>query len=449
MKKKLLLMSCSFLLACSASTFAQFSSGCLSNSIDISTGVNHPAVSLYPTSPSSASPSLDHYWQVTVIPSNTTGLVAPKCAEMFLTSLGSSSWPNSATCAYIGVVANPVTTNTAQLSPTGNFFWNCPPTTPYTPTTTPTTFTRSFFVQSATNENITVNIPNFWGDDYARIYLDGSTPIYTIATTSTTPGVSVGSIPLTVSPGLHTIDVELWDVSGQGTGIKLDGYISSVNNVLVANTCFGESDPNCVVVVPDPCDANFTAKLHLRTTGAMPDKSIELDVDNFNPTSTYTVDYGDGTGIHPYNPSPFLYTYAGPGTYEICVTETTQSGTTCTTCYQICIGDVRHTQGGNGSDGFSKKALKANAPVQQDFLSIVPNPAHSVAELNIVLAIDNKVTVAIIDMAGKVVAESYNGSLNAGTHKITLETNNLSQGMYQVQVLIGNKVITEKLSVLP
>lgn len=278
--KKCTLAGSLLALCLSLQTSAQFSTACLTDSINICTGANHIGGGLYASSRDTNHPVLDKFWQITTLPTNTKGYTAPTCAKMFWSDLsGSPSWSSSADCAYLGFIADPEVSNTIQIAPMGNFFWNCPNTKPYKPTMTPTTFTRSFYVQSSTKEDIIIDIPKVWGDDYVQIFLDGTTPIYIDNTTATTPGVSIAPLTINVSAGLHTIDVKLWDIAGVVTGMKLRGSIKAKKKVLVSNTCFGFTDENCkldkqqlsveelhttrVSVVPVPNPAAQSASLRI------------------------------------------------------------------------------------------------------------------------------------------------------------------------------------------
>ncbi|PZF74714.1 T9SS type A sorting domain-containing protein [Taibaiella soli] len=238
---------------------AQFSTSCLTDSINISTGIDYATGNPYAASPSSASPVLDKYWQITGMPTNTTGLTAPACAQMLLSSLLSTNiTPNDSNSRWIAVVANAYETNTAQLSPLGSFFWNCSPNMPYNPTSTPTTFTRSFYVQSTNaSESITIDLTKVWGDDYVTLYLDHNTVIYKDQTTSQTGGVAGPSASFNVTPGLHTIEARLWDISGNTSCMRLRASIKSANNVLVSNSCFGLTDSACHLI-PVPVDTTST-----------------------------------------------------------------------------------------------------------------------------------------------------------------------------------------------
>ena len=68
--------------------------------------------------------------------------------------------------------------------------------------------------------------------------------------------------------------------------------------------------------------------------------------------------------------------------------------------------------------------------------------------MNISLSENQKVEYSIIDMTGKKVSSNYSENLKAGNNKIDLNTTNLSSGIYQVQIRIGNELSTKKLSVI-
>lgn len=452
--KKFMFLALGLALSFSQQSSAQYSPNCLVNSIDISTGVNQAVPTIYPPSSPSV-PVLDHYWQVTSIPPNSTGLVAPKCAERLLSSLVAGGWPNSPGAGWIGIVSDPEPTNTAQLSPTGSFFWNCPPATPYTPTAPPTIFTRSFFVQSATPESITINIPTFWGDDYGEIYLDGaSVPIFVNPMVSATFGVPVAPVTVTVSPGTHTIDVRLWDVSGVVSAIKLTGTITATNAVLVSNRCFGESDRACTLIPPPACDANFIATLSLNTSGAAPDRELQLVVSNTKVSSTYWVDYG--SGWVPYIPYPYSYTYAAPGSYTVCIKEITADGVECISCYDFCIGKPSTKIMATKSDGKASSREVDKAPtflgtekaLKDGTISITPNPAQQNAELRLELTKQDVAAISLIDMTGKRVNNVFEGTLNSGVQKVTIKTDQLPNGIYNVEIRVGNQISFQKLSVI-
>ena len=75
---------------------------------------------------------------------------------------------------------------------------------------------------------------------------------------------------------------------------------------------------------------------------------------------------------------------------------------------------------------------------------IYPNPARDLTNINLVLENRERVTLQIIDIAGKVVRTKDYGQLN-GAYTLPIGLNDLESGIYFVTLLIGNQAITQKL----
>lgn len=249
------------------------------------------------------------------------------------------------------------------------------------------------------------------------------------------------------SPGSYTIC--LTETTSTGTSCKTcyDFCFGVAYSVALADTTI----PN-PTGFGFPCNSSFTANLTLHTaplhsvTGLgflIPDRSISLELDNINLGSTYTVDYGDGTGTHPYSGAPSFYTYALPGSYTVCITETMSNGSRCRTCYSFCIGAA-----------YSEVPLKRSqneiyiSTENASEITLAPNPTQLNTELKILISQKDNVKVAVIDMTGKMVLDVFNGHLDEGVQKLNINTENLASGLYQVRVMIGNKVSSHKLSVI-
>lgn len=194
-------------------------------------------------------------------------------------------------------------------------------------------------------------------------------------------------------------------------------------------------EPDTVV-----CDPNFTF-VYETNTGVTPN-SGNVFLDNYHATSTYTYNWGDG--LITTDPISKIYS---PGNYTVCVTETRPNGTTCTACIAICVTDPTPTI-------FTPPFRKSNENTitglgfLENKISIAPNPATNNTTLSLELVSKDNVKVAVIDMTGKKVLDVFNGSIEEGAQKITINTENLASGLYQVQVMIGNNMSTHKLSVV-
>jgi hypothetical protein len=82
-------------------------------------------------------------------------------------------------------------------------------------------------------------------------------------------------------------------------------------------------------------------------------------------------------------------------------------------------------------------------------LSISPNPVVGHGVVNIRLQAESRkiAEIRVFDASGKVVLRQQN-QLNAGTNSITLNQLNLNSGLYTIQVVAENEVLSSKLSVI-
>lgn len=79
--------------------------------------------------------------------------------------------------------------------------------------------------------------------------------------------------------------------------------------------------------------------------------------------------------------------------------------------------------------------------------SIYPNPAADLSTIEFNLSTSKNVMLNMRDIAGKEVLSENFGILSSGNHKITVNTANLSNGVYFATFLLGEEVITKKISV--
>lgn len=78
-------------------------------------------------------------------------------------------------------------------------------------------------------------------------------------------------------------------------------------------------------------------------------------------------------------------------------------------------------------------------------VSTYPNPTTNFANINFTLSTDSEVQVNVFDMAGRLVANIFEGSLQAGVQTVKFErTANMSNGMYFVKISSANAAVTER-----
>lgn len=240
-----------------------FGSDCTTTSIDVSTGIDNTGTLIpYPTSGATQDP----YWTVTMVPSNTLGLAPSYCAEL----VDNTNATNPSTLGghvqsgahYISFATTPTVANYGSGCGMFNTYNH------YAPGpiggALPVRFTRQFYIEGASNQNVTIDMSGF-GDDIIFIAVDqaAGTPIYSTpgspnlvyysASTSTTLVPMSATVTLNLAPGAHTLDVDLYDISAIITAVSLRGRISCTNQVLAKNDCYGRN--GCGEITQhEPCE---------------------------------------------------------------------------------------------------------------------------------------------------------------------------------------------------
>lgn len=80
-------------------------------------------------------------------------------------------------------------------------------------------------------------------------------------------------------------------------------------------------------------------------------------------------------------------------------------------------------------------------------INIFPNPVQSKSTINFNLTESNTVTVKVLNNIGQTMMSEMLGKLGAGEQTFTLDASSLSNGLYMVELHVGNSVITRKISV--
>lgn len=78
---------------------------------------------------------------------------------------------------------------------------------------------------------------------------------------------------------------------------------------------------------------------------------------------------------------------------------------------------------------------------------VYPNPASDIARVSFDLINNNNVKIVLTDMLGQQVQVVEQSQLNAGSHQFEINTNDLSNGIYFVNLSVDGKIITQKLIV--
>lgn len=298
-----------------------------------------------------------------------------------------------------------------------------------------------------------------------RIYLsDGTNTIMFVANAALNPGsgwVTVcapiahcaGGVPpgnadgnwVFATPGMTCADFD--NVIDNGTSIGLTPEVNSYPSEIK------QYDNICVRDCRTDCNSNFTLNTSISSSSGTATASVVLDVTN--PTSTYVVDWGDGsiTGIGSH-------TYTSSGYYTVCVIENTEQKESCRTCVSFCYEAAHggtlpslNNRSAKPVEGGSIRELNRIAEEElktsqtKDGYQILPNPAKDYVMVQTELAKEESISLQLIDMGGKVVA-SKSGVYERGGQKIELDTKRVSNGMYILKVRIGDVEHSSQVSIV-
>ncbi|HSW68039.1 MAG TPA: T9SS type A sorting domain-containing protein, partial [Bacteroidales bacterium] len=80
-------------------------------------------------------------------------------------------------------------------------------------------------------------------------------------------------------------------------------------------------------------------------------------------------------------------------------------------------------------------------------LHIFPNPAKEIVTARFDLARSAKTELSVLDLSGRVVRNSNQVMLNAGSHQLPMDISGLTSGVYIIRLQAGDQVLTNKLIV--
>ena len=162
---------------------------------------------------------------------------------------------------------------------------------------------------------------------------------------------------------------------------------------------------------------------------------------------TYSWDFGDGSA--PLTGLNVTHTYGTHGSYNICLTVVgTTTGGTCTStfCDTLTVdstGSVRSSF--TVSTGNSALSIEENSTINS--LKLFPNPANEFAIIEFESAINTNLSIKVIDMKGAEI-QVENQSVFSGNNRIQLNTSNLDEGVYVVQLQDGTSIVTKRMQIV-
>lgn len=108
----------------------------------------------------------------------------------------------------------------------------------------------------------------------------------------------------------------------------------------------------------------------------------------------------------------------------------------------------------NGCENYDEQEVYVDGcvgisdPSKGFVLEIYPNPVTNSSTIEFYLNSSNEVSVTLYNSIGMKVKEFSNGMMNAGSHKLTLNSAEFENGIYFIRFKAGDQVTTEKITIV-
>lgn len=142
--------------------------------------------------------------------------------------------------------------------------------------------------------------------------------------------------------------------------------------------------------------------------------------------TTYAWDFGDGNSSSSASPQ---HTFAGTGTYTVCLTVTTAQGCSDTYCEDVTVF----------ATGIEDNAFLST-------LSIFPNPAGEFTNIQMSDVPASQISLRVIDVEGRLVVDRMLET--SGTLNYQLPVNDLEAGVYFLELVVGPHTTKHQLVIM-
>ncbi len=80
-------------------------------------------------------------------------------------------------------------------------------------------------------------------------------------------------------------------------------------------------------------------------------------------------------------------------------------------------------------------------------VNVYPNPMTDLASVDFNLSTNNNVSIVIVNTVGQLVKTENLGNMSAGIHTYLMDASSLSNGLYFLNITVGNSTITKKVAI--
>jgi hypothetical protein len=214
-------------------------------------------------------------------------------------------------------------------------------------------------------------------------------------------------------------------------------------------------------------DVSFTASLAYQA--AHVDVTVAVTTDQYGAETTWDIKASSGLGIASGGPwsnlsasgttvqTPVNVTLSQDECYTFTIYDSYGDGINSgygVGSYSVTDGNgTVLASGGTFTDEESEQfrtglssSISENTIVNA--ISIYPNPVNDIATLSFTTTEKSKTAITIFNILGEVVYSNEIGSLSSGQHIMPISTSGISEGMYFVNLITNNKIITKKITIV-
>ncbi len=270
---------------------------------------------------------------------------------------------------------------------------------------------------------------------YTRVITPNNGP--GAATSISAPALPCSGTTISVTtPVVPTANTYTWAVSGlgwsgSGSGTSITATVGTGTGTITvtpSNAC-GVGLPATTTVEPTPAPtSNFALSSHITSANS---DIIAFYTGTAAPGSVFLWNFPGGTGTPGTGSGPQTVRYASPGQYIIFLNVSNGSGCSSSTA------DTVHVLPNTGLPDVSIEKVGAN---------VVPNPNAGTFELLFSESIAEAVTVKLFDVRGRIVySNKFDNALNK---KVTITTDNLASGTYNMSIIVNDRAIARKVTIV-
>ena len=214
---------------------------------------------------------------------------------------------------------------------------------------------------------------------------------------------------------------------------------------------------------------NFTAIPGFLTSINSINITVAITTDQYGAETTWDIKTSSGLGIASGGPwsnlsasgttvqAPVNVTLSQGECYTFTIYDSYGDGICCSYgngSYTVTDGNgIVLASGGTFTDEESEQfrtglssSISENTIVNT--ISIYPNPVNDIATLSFTTTEKSKTAITIFNILGEVVYSNEIGSLSSGQHIMPISTSGISEGMYFVNLITNNKIITKKITIV-